>query len=130
MSRRIVRRRGTAIVETPKGVLVIAGNRGLYLLPGGGARRGESRMEATIRELREETGLVAKSCRYLFSYDDPDDGRRIRNLHKVFLIDADGEPRRKTHESRYVGYWRPGSNLNVSRTTKLLIERYLSSKHM
>ena len=127
---RIVRRRGTAIVDTPEGILVVAGKRGVFLLPGGGAGRHESRMNATIRELREETGLVTKHCRYLFSHDDPEDGRKIRNLHKVFLIDAVGRPRHKSHESMYIGYWKPGSNLHLSRTTKLLIERYLDWKRM
>lgn len=125
----IVRRRGTAIVETPAGVLVIAGERGLFLLPGGGAQRGETRMRAAIRELKEETGLVANGCKFLFSYDDPDDGRRVRNLHKVFLIDAEGEPRRKSHESRYIGYWKPSLGLNLSGTTRRLLERYFELKH-
>mgnify|MGYP001595728927 CR=1 FL=1 len=37
-----LRRRGTAIVETEKGILVAAG-RGKFLLPGGNAKRSESR---------------------------------------------------------------------------------------
>jgi calcineurin-like phosphoesterase family protein/ADP-ribose pyrophosphatase YjhB (NUDIX family) len=127
-SSRIVRRRGTAIVDTPEGILVVAGKRGVFLLPGGGAGRHESRMNATIRELHEETGLVTRHCRYLFSHDDPEDGRKIRNLHKVFLVDAVGRPRHTSHESRHIGYWKPGSNLHLSRTTKLLIERYLDWK--
>lgn len=50
-----IRRCGTAIVETPEGILVVAGRSGLYVLPGGAARKGESRTSTAIRELREET---------------------------------------------------------------------------
>ena len=126
--RSIVRRRGTAVVDTSDGVLVVAGKKGIFLLPGGGARRHESRMDAAIRELREETGLITKRCKFLFSYDDPEDGRKIRNLHKVFLVEAAGRPRRRSHESKYIGYWRPGSNLRLSISTRLLMERYLAWK--
>ncbi len=123
----INRRRGGAIIERPEGVLVVAGNSGKYLLPGGGAHKGESRMDAAIRELKEETGLVAKSCKFLFSHEDGVE-RKIRNFHKVFLIEADGRPHHVSSESSHIAYWKPddGSSLNISPTTKLLIEKYYS----
>ena len=70
----IIRRRGTAIVQTPKGILVVAGKRKMFLLPGGGAHPTESRQRAAIRELEEETGLQATSCKYLFPYNEPTHG--------------------------------------------------------
>jgi 8-oxo-dGTP pyrophosphatase MutT (NUDIX family) len=48
-------KRGTAIVETPRGILVVRQGRARFLLPGGGVKSGESRLEAAVRELREET---------------------------------------------------------------------------
>src|SRR3989344_4544949 len=68
----IVRRRGTAIVDTPKGILVCSGRRKIFLLPGGGTERKskESRRKAAMRELREETGLKAYSSKYLFTYNE------------------------------------------------------------
>lgn len=123
----IVRRRGTALVETTKGILVIAGKRGLYLLPGGGARKHESRTKAAIRELKEETGLRAKSVKYLFTHHDSPN-KKIRNLHKVFLVEAVGTPRHVSSESRHIGYWTQGSDLTLSKTTRFLIEKYLSMK--
>src|ERR1035441_2000856 len=73
--RRIVRRRGTALIDTPRGILLVAGKRRRFLLPGGGALKGETRRDAVNRELREEIGLGVKTSSYLFSYDDPKDGR-------------------------------------------------------
>lgn len=48
------RRRGTAIVETTEGILVTSGHKRVFILPGGEANKDESRMQAAIRELREE----------------------------------------------------------------------------
>jgi 8-oxo-dGTP diphosphatase len=121
-----VRRRGTAIVDTPRGILVVAGKSGLYLLPGGGARRHESRRRAAIRELREETGLRTKRSKYLFSHDEPDDGRKIRNLHKIFLLETDGTARPTSHESRHIRFWNLGSDLKLSKTTRVIIDLYVN----
>jgi len=127
----IVRRRGTAIVETPKGILVASGRKKLFLLPGGGASKWESRRKAAIRELREETGLKAYSWKYLFAYHEPKfahDGKRrkIRNLHKVFLIKASGTPKPNYHDVKHITFWKPKSDVNISRTTRKIIERYLN----
>ena len=39
----MIRRRGVAIVENSKGILVVAGHSKKFMLPGGGANRWESR---------------------------------------------------------------------------------------
>ena len=112
-----LRRRGTAIVDTPEGILVVRGRGNTYLLPGGGAHRHESREKAAIRELEEETGLKALDSTFLFEY------RGRINAHKVFLVRTSGtpEPRREIRQIAYSN----GSNVKVSSTTRGIIERYL-----
>lgn len=52
-------------------------NRGLYVLPGGGVKDGESLEEAFCREIREETGLEL----------EPAWGSRWENPHVIELSD-------------------------------------------
>jgi len=111
-----LRRRGTAIVDTPNGILVVSEGGGTYHLPGGVARKGESRRKAAIRELREETDLIATECSYLFEYISHS------NQHKVFLMKCTGTAETK-NEIKYLAYF-DGSNVNVSGTTRKIIERY------
>jgi 8-oxo-dGTP diphosphatase len=126
----IHRRKGVAIVDTPKGILVVAGRSKKFMLPGGGAEKWESRKKAAIRELKEETDLKTKSIKYLFSYTGGKwhtRGRSIRNLAKVFLIKAEGTPKPK-HEIKSVAFWKPGSKIHITGGTKEVIGRYLKKE--
>jgi 8-oxo-dGTP diphosphatase len=116
------RRRGTAIVDTQDGILVVSHNNRTFYLPGGGAERGESRRDAAIRELREETGLQAVNCLFLFEYPS------FTNDHKVFLMETTGvaEPE---NEIKYIDFF-DGSNLKVSNTTWEIIELYRLKKNI
>ncbi|MFA7562470.1 MAG: NUDIX hydrolase [Methanoculleus sp.] len=113
------RRRGTAIVDTSKGILVVRQGNAPFLLPGGGAKYKESMIEAAIRELREETGMTAYNVKYLFTF----------HKSKIFLIRANGVPKPR-HEISQINYYSPGSSLPISYYTKKIIERYWNQKNM
>jgi 8-oxo-dGTP diphosphatase len=125
------RRRGTAIVENKKGILIAAGSDGVFLLPGGKANRHETRTQAAMRELKEETGLEPKHAKYLFHHR----GRvhksyghgYFRDHHTVCLIKASGMPNPR-HEIKYIDYYRPGSGIHISGETREIIERYYAYK--
>jgi len=127
----INRRRGTAIVQTSQGILIASGKHKVFLLPGGKAESWESRKQATIRELKEETNLTATSCKFLFSYNEPKytdqgDPMKIRNFHKVFLIKTIGNAKPNHHDVSYINYWTPETQINISKSTQLIINKFLS----
>jgi 8-oxo-dGTP pyrophosphatase MutT (NUDIX family) len=97
-----------------------------YDLPGGAAKDCESRKEATIREVQEETGLTTKECQYLFDCSDSIQrdikGGFFRNSHKVFLIKPSGtaQPRNEINHIAYT----TDCNVNLSSATKKIINKY------
>jgi 8-oxo-dGTP diphosphatase len=125
------RRRGTAIVETEKGILVTAGRGKVFILPGGGAGKGETRIEAAMRELREETGLKPYYAKYLFRYlgrvHKSHGHGYFQDHHTVCLVKARGiaKPR---HEVKHIAYYKPSSEVRISGVTREIIEKYYAYK--
>jgi 8-oxo-dGTP diphosphatase len=122
------RRRGTAIVDTPNGILVVSLDGSNFTLPGGGAKRNESRREAAIRELMEETGMKAVGLTHLFEFmggtHEGPRGGSFRNAHEVFLVTATGTPE-PGQEVKRVSYF-DGSGPSLTPSAKKIIERYNS----
>ena len=121
------RRKGVAIVDTKKGILVVA-IKDTFILPGGGAKPWESRENAAIRELYEETTLKAKKIKYLFrnvgiKWRDHK-GKLIINHSKVFLIESDGIPK-PSHEIRNIAFYKTGSKIKMGKGSKKIISIYL-----
>lgn len=82
-------------------LVVVEGKGDTILLPGGGVKSGESRMQAAIRELKEETDLEPCLVVPLFRFAS------AFSNHSVFYIRAAGTPRLTSH-SRAIGYHRDG----------------------
>ncbi len=114
------RRRGTAIVDALRGILVVSHDNRTFYLPGGGAEKGESRKDAAIRELKEETILETVVCRFLFEYES------LTDNHEVFLIETSGVAK-PSSEIKYIDYFN-GSNLKVSNATWEILELYRASR--
>jgi 8-oxo-dGTP diphosphatase len=125
-----VRRRGTAIVESASGILVVSKDGRVFTLPGGGARPDESDRDAAIRELKEETGLEATDAVYLFEFlGQTNAGPRggiFRNAHKVFLAKAKGVPK-PSREIKKVAYY-TGSQPTLVFSARRIIDRYRATR--
>jgi 8-oxo-dGTP diphosphatase len=122
------RRRGTVIIDTDEGILIVSSGKeqSYFLLPGGGAEYYESRKQAALRELQEETNLKASEVTYLFSHVGASykfKGSLKRNHHKVFLVKTSGIPQ-PTNEIKYIQYYKPGDETKLSSSTKEIIEKY------
>jgi ADP-ribose pyrophosphatase YjhB (NUDIX family) len=127
-----IRQRGTALVETEQGILLVSEDGVRFSLPGGAANRDELLIEAAIRELREETQLCAYSAKYLFSHLG-DIRRRgtgySRNHHHVFLIEAEGVPS-PNQEIKAIQFYRSGSAIKISNSTRKILNKYYSATHI
>ena len=79
-----LRDRATCVLIRDGKLLLVAIHTLKYLLPGGGVDPGETIEAAAVRELREETGLVATCTEYLYEFET------ASNRHHVFAVEADG----------------------------------------
>ncbi|AGB49197.1 ADP-ribose pyrophosphatase [Methanomethylovorans hollandica DSM 15978] len=110
------RRRGTAIINTEKGIIVVAERNSKFLLPGGGTRPHEMQIESAIREVKEELGVYPVEVKFLFRY----------MAAKVFFMKVVGTPIPHNEISR-IGYYNPSCNLEVSNNTKKILDIYYGS---
>ena len=85
---------------------------GHWGLPGGYVEAGESVTQAVVREVREETGIVAECGRLVGVYSDParqviayPDGRRVQAVNLCFAARAVGEGEATTPEETLDQGW-------------------------
>ena len=79
-----LRDRATCVVLRDGKLLLVADHTMKYMLPGGGVDPGETIEAAAVRELLEETGLVATRTAHLYVFET------ASNRHHVFAVEADG----------------------------------------
>jgi 8-oxo-dGTP diphosphatase len=137
MSKVRIRRRGTVILETPRGILLTGGHKAgrerPFILPGGGANRGESRFVAALRELTEETHLRPYYAEIIFRHlgkvrPTMSGQDKYQDHHTVCLVKATGYPRPGGGDAIHIAYYYPGCNVKISTTTREIIERYYALK--
>ena len=136
MSKIRYRRRGTAIVETESGILLTAGRQGKpFILPGGGAERGESRFVAALRELTEETHLLPYSAEIIFRHKGKirpsmSGIHKFQDQHTACFVKASGNPRPGGGDAKRMAYYYPGCDVRISTTTREIIEKYYKWKNI
>jgi 8-oxo-dGTP diphosphatase len=116
------RRRATAIVTFPQGVLLVRQKYGTnFMLPGGGIELNELDIIGAIRELQEETTLIARAARFLFEYESDN------NLHQIFALEASGTPS-PSQEIEELTYYQPGRVIPMLDSTKTILDRYYQAR--
>lgn len=125
-----IRKRGTAIVETKEGILVVAGKDKKFLLPGGGTDKGEMRVHASMRELFEETGLKSISAEPIFHYEGIEHkgyNSKFKDVHTVCIVKTKGKPRPR-NEIASIDFYKKGNKINLSFSTREIIMKYYNWK--
>lgn len=121
MASLLKRKRATAIVEYPDGILLTLMRYMAASLPGGGVQPGESDEQAVIRELYEETRLQAVDTILLFRHTS------FANDHAVFWVLAEGQPQPAEEVDR-LAYYRPGAAIKLSPETDGLLKQFYGFK--
>ncbi len=85
---------GAIVIKDDKVLLVKRGippSKGLWAIPGGHIELGETLQETAEREILEETGIVIKARKPIYTFDliERDDAGRIR-FHYI-VVDLEGE---------------------------------------
>ena len=105
--------------------------RGMLDLPGGFVDQGETAEQAVLRELQEETGLVAPSARYLYSFPNRYHYKGITydTLDLIFLVQLDEQPQLQAADDLAELLWLERDRIDLDRigfpSLRQAVQRYL-----
>ena len=90
------------------------------MLPGGGIERGELPMVAAIRELYEETELIATSIKLIFNFESKS------TIHHVYSVSAPGVPvaHSDVHQIAWLTEPVANSKLRITAGTRSIIDKF------
>ena len=112
-----LRDRATVVVIRD-GLVLLARDEGtaFFNMPGGGIEPGEPPEEAAVRELREETGLIANGVERLFVWDS------TVNRHHVFRIETAGDMKTGGEVAELL-WWDGKQAITTSPHVEVILER-------
>lgn len=123
---------GAIVIRGDKVLLVKRGNppaKGLWAIPGGCVKLGETLQEAAEREIKEETGVIIRATKPVYTFDviHRDDQGRIRFHYVIVDLLADyvsgkPNPRSDACEARWVTS-QELEELPMSRITKEVLKK-------
>lgn len=123
---------GAIVIRGDKVLLVKRGNppaKGLWAIPGGCVELGETLQEAAEREIKEETGVIIRATKPVYTFDviHRDDQGRIRFHYVIVDLLADyvsgkPNPRSDACEARWVTS-QELEELPMSRITKEVLKK-------
>jgi len=102
---------------------------GTWTMPGGKIEFGEDPHETVVREVREETGMLVKSCRLISVSSE-----KVPDAHFItlgfFCDDFEGEPKVMEPDEIVEWKWFPLDNIpeNLFEPSKNVLDNYLSKK--
>jgi 8-oxo-dGTP pyrophosphatase MutT (NUDIX family) len=127
-----------AVLENTEGKVLLQERRDMpfWGLPGGSADEGESIQECLRREVREETGLIAKTFRVYGYSSDPTvetlvypNGHEIHSHTLLFHVtEWTGELDRTNEESLRLEFFSPHELPKMLPNEKISLERYFEFK--
>lgn len=117
-------------------LLILRTDNGYWSIPGGGVTPGESLRAATVREVREETGITCEVTGLVGIYSDPnhvaayDDGEVRQEFSICFTTKMLGGRPTTSDESAEVRFVRPDniSRLRMHPSIRLRISHYLETR--
>lgn len=113
------RRRATLVAEQHGQILLVQERgRRRYSLPGGGLKKGESVLQAALRELKEETNLEVVKAEYLFDYES------ATQSHKVVWATVWGEVHIQEKELAGYRWWDAAEDIPLVDSTIEIVDRF------